>query len=266
MVVRPVLEELERAGAGFLRSEAGALEALVSGYDDRDLALLADFMKKANAFTRAEIARVRAASGGNDGDGFSAPLGSVEGGRLVFANGAARLTLRADPTMDGLYRARFEGAPPKVAVEGGTVTFRRSRRFTLFDSRRHSEEVTLNTSVPWEIEVRGGAAQIEADLARLVLSSFVLKGGVSELDLTLPEPSGTVPIRLSGGASKVNVRRPAGVEARMDLKGGASKLAFDGQSFEAVGGTVRLRSTGYDGLPDRYDIEVSGGASEVSVR
>jgi hypothetical protein len=52
----------------------------------------------------------------------------------------------------------------------------------------------------------------------------------------------------------------------MNLKGGASKLTFDGQSFDAVGGTVRLRSTGYDEAAARYEIEVSGGASEVTIR
>lgn len=266
VVVRPVMEELERAGAGFFGPRTEALGTLLSGYDERDLALFVDLMRKANAFTREEIARLRAASGGEDGDEFAVPLGSVKSGRLVFANGAARLTIRADPTMDDLYRARFEGPPPKVEVEGGAVTFRRSRRFTLFGSRGHSEDVTLNASVPWEIEVRGGTAWVEADLSGLELSSFVLKGGVSELELTLPEPSGDVPVRLSGGASKVNVRRPAGVQARINLKGGASKLTFDGQSFDAVGGTVRLRSTGYDGAADRYEIEVSGGASEVTIR
>jgi len=45
----------------------------------------------------------------------------------------------------------------------------------LFDSRRHSEEVTLNAAVPWEVEVRGGAARVEADLGGLELTSFVLK-------------------------------------------------------------------------------------------
>ncbi len=100
----------------------------------------------------------------------------------------------------------------------------------------------------------------------MVLSSFVLKGGISDLDLTLPEPSGVVPIRLSGGASKVGIRRPAGVEARVSMKGGASKLTFDEQNLDAVGGKVRLQSPGYDGASDRYEIEVSGGASEVTIR
>jgi len=266
VVIQLVPEELERAGADLFGSREGALvDALVSEYDDRDLALLLDFMRKANAVTREEIARIRAASEGDGEDEFSAPLGSTERGRLVFANGAARLTLRVAYRMDDLYRARFEGKPPKVRVEGGTVIFRRFRRYTLFDLRRPSEEVMLNAAVPWEVEVRGGAAWVKADLGGLGLSSFVLKGGTSDLDLTLPEPSGVGTVRLLGGASKVLIRRPAGVEAGLSLRGGAAKLAFDGQDFDAVGGTVRLQSPGYNGATDRYEIEISGGASEISI-
>ncbi len=90
--------------------------------------------------------------------------------------------------------------------------------------------------------------------------------GCSDVDLTLPEPLRVVPVRLSGGASEVNIRRPAGVEARLSMKGGVSKLTFDEQSFDAVGGKLRLQSPGYGSASDRYEIEVSGGASEVTVQ
>ncbi len=267
VVVRPVPEELERAGADFFGSyERRALDALVSEYDERDLALILDLMRRSNDMTEEEIARIRAASAEGDEGVFAAALGPLESGRLVFANGASRLTLRAGTGMEDLYRARFEGTPPKIEVEDGTVTFRRSKRFQLFDSRRHSEEVTLNAAVPWEVEVRGGASEIEADLGGLDLSSFVLKWGVSNLDLTLPKPSGVVPVRLAGGASEVSIRRPGGVEARLSMKGGASKLTFDEQRFDALGGKVQLQSPGYDGASDRYEIEVSGGASELTVQ
>jgi len=267
VVVRPVTEELERAGADVFGSyERRALDALVSEYDERDLALFLDLMRRSNDMTEEEISRIRAASEGDEDGVFATPLGSAEGGRLVFANGASRLTLRAASGMDELYRACFEGTPPKIEVQDGTVTVRRSRRFQLFDSRRQSEEVTLNSAVPWEIEVRGGAARTEADLTGLELTSFVLKGGISDLTLTLPEPAGMVPVSLSGGASKVTIRRPAGVEARMSVKGGAATLMFDERSFDAVGGKVRLQSPGYDEVSDRYEIEVSGGASEITVQ
>ncbi len=266
VVARPVLEELERVGAGFFHSQEGELEAMMSDYDDRDVAVILDFMRKSNVATREEIARIRTASkGGGDGE-FSTPLGSAESGRLVFAKGADRITLRATSGMDDLYRASFEGAIPKVEVEGGAVTFRYSKRFGLFEWRRQSGEVILNSGVPWEVEMRGGASGVEADLTGSKISSFVLKGGISDFSLVLPEPSGIVPIRLSGGASKVGIRRPAGVEARVSVKGGAAKLAFDEQSFDAVGWSVRLQSPGYDGATDRYDIELSGGASEISIQ
>lgn len=266
VVIQPVPEELERVGAGFFGSQGRELNDLLSDYDERDLAVILDLMRKSNVVTGELIARVRASSEGDGEGGFAAPLGSVESGRLLFTNGASRLTLRAGSGMDDLYRARFEGAAPEVKVEGGSVIFRYSRRFKFFDSRRHSEEVTLNSTVPWEVGVRGGAAQIEADFMGMELTSFVLKGGVSDLALTLPEPSRVVPVLLSGGASKVSIYRPAGVEARLSVKGGASKLTFDEQNFDAIGGKVRLQSPGYDGASDRYEIEVSGGASEIAIR
>jgi DNA-binding MarR family transcriptional regulator len=268
VVVKPVVEALEQVGAVYSGSkEERALDALLSGYDDRDLALFLEVVRKSNAATREETARIRASSKGDEGGQFSAPLRSVQTGRLVFANGISRLTLGDVSGTDDLYRARFEGPVPKVRVQDGVVTFRYSRRFGgLFDRRDHPGQVTLNAAVPWDVEVRGGAYRIEADFGGLELSSFILTGGISELALTLPEPSGVVPVRLSGGASKVGIRRPAGAEARLNVKSGAAKLTFDEQSFDAVGGKVRLQSPGYDGASDRYEIEVSGGASELTVQ
>ena len=125
--------------------------------------------------------------------------------------------------------------------------------------------VTLNAAVPWEVDARGGAYQSDLDLGGLNLASFVLKGGISECAVALPEPSGAVPVSVSGGAYKTSILRPPGVEARLSVKSGASKLTCDEQSFDAVG-KVRLQSPGYDGAADRYDIEISGGASEISIR
>src|SRR5215210_5960646 len=90
VVIRPVPEKLERVGADVLGSyERRALDALVSEYDERDLAVIVDFMQKGSALTEEEIARIRAASEGDQEGVFATPLGSLESGRLVFANGAS---------------------------------------------------------------------------------------------------------------------------------------------------------------------------------
>jgi hypothetical protein len=75
----------------------------------------------------------QAASGEQrQGGEFIAPLGSLRSGRLVFASGASRVTVRTDPSMANLYRARFEGRAPRVEAEDGTVTIRYPR-FLLVD-------------------------------------------------------------------------------------------------------------------------------------
>jgi hypothetical protein len=261
------MENVGRLGVAVSGSEEErAFHAAFADYDDHDLAVFLDLLRTSNQRTREHTARIRAAAGGNAEGVFATPLGTVQSGRLVFADGAARLTLRADSAMDDLYRARFEGSPPKIDVQDGTVTIRRSRRFALFDMRRHAEEVTLNAAVPWEIDVRGGAAQTDADLTGLDLSSFTLKSGSSELTLTLPHPSGIVPIRLIGGAVKVCIRRPDGVAARLSLHGGVSKLTFDAQRFGALSGKIQLQSPGYTDAANCYEIEVTGGASELTVQ
>jgi hypothetical protein len=83
-------------------------------------------------------------------------------------------------------------------------------------------------------------------------------GGASGVVVTLPRPSGTVSVGVSGG-SDATIHRPAGVAARISVGRGASKLTFDEQCFGAIGGETRLQSPHYEGAADRYDIEVSGG-------
>jgi hypothetical protein len=68
-----------------------------------------------------------------------------------------------------------------------------------------------------------------------------------------------------GGASAVSVRRPAGVPARVRVAGGATNLTFDDERFGSLGGETRLASTGADDAAERYDVEVDGGASKLSV-
>jgi hypothetical protein len=88
---------------------------------------------------------------------------------------------------------------------------------------------------------------------------------MSMVRLELPVPVDVVPLRISGSASDVTIRRPAGVPARVHLKGWVSTFAFDDQTFSYVGNDVRLHSPGYDGTTPGYDIEVASSASMVTI-
>ena len=203
----------------------------------------------------------------NDQTEFATPLGSAQAGRLEFARGASRVTIKADGGMSDLFRARFEGTVPMMLADAGRVTIeypRLSPSEWLLPNRR-AADVELNASVPWELVFGGGVSRLRADLSGLALRSLVIMGGASDLDVLLPQPLGVVHLRVGGGAAKVVLRRPVGVAAAVAIAGGVSKLALDDDQFGAVGGETHLASTGAGEAPDRYEIQIGGGASELTI-
>ena len=241
-----------------------AWEEQVAQYDDEQIAFLIDFLKRTNAVTRQEIQWLREAPEGEKGSD-STPLGDLSSGELVVS-GAPLLTLRASNEIPALYQAHFEGPAPDVKTKDGAVTIRYPRRMWMMKGGSHSAaEVTLNAHIPWRITVQGGVSQITAELGGLNLVGLEVKGGMSMIEVKLPVPSGVIPVRISGGASQITVRRPEGVPAQVHLKGWVSEFIFDDQTFSAVGNDVRLQSRGYEATDRRYEIEVASSASMVII-
>jgi len=215
------------------------------------------------------VAAGRTAPEGQSSDCFAAPLGSLRSGHLLFVSGASNVTVHADPSMEDLYRARFEGQVPTVRVQDGTISIEYPR-FPPSDQRYYwlerRAEVTLNASIPWHIEVRGSTSRLTADLSKLRLGSLKLAGGASRIEVMLPRPSGTVPVRILGGASNVTIHRPEGAAARAHASGGATNLSFDEKHFGAIGSQVNLQSSDYDDSANRYAfIKVTGGANNMTL-
>jgi DNA-binding MarR family transcriptional regulator len=240
-----------------------AWEELASDYDDEQIAFLQEFLKRSNALSRREIIRLQEAPS-SEGEILSAPRLDLESGRLVVSSAVSRLTLRTTEGMAELYQARFEGPVPDVKVKDGVVTIRYPRRLLGLGGQR-AAEVTLNTAIPWQIVIQGGASDVTAELGGLNLASLEVKGGLSSIRLALPTPSGVVPIHISGGASEIIIRRPAGVATRAHLKGWVSTFDFDDQSFNDMGNNVWLQSTGFDPTAPHFDIEVASSASMVTI-
>jgi len=185
-------------------------------------------------------------------------MGAVEAGQLVFAHGAAHLTLRVDDSMEDLYKARFEGKVPEVRVERGTVTVK--YHLSLHPPRG---EITLNGRIPWSIDVRAGMSDVVAYLGNLELWSWEISAGASRIEATLPRPKATVRIRIGAGASHVQLIRPVGVPVRVHVGAGASNLAID--QFRGSG-NIDWQSPDYDQAESRYDIEIGAGASNLTIR
>ena len=192
---------------------------------------------------------------------LAAPLGPNEMGRLEFTRGASHLTIGVDPSMDDLFRARFDGKVPEVGVDGGTVSVKYRPSF-----HPPTGEITLSGRIPWTIRAHWGMSDVRADLEGLELRDLQIAGGSSRLEIRLPHPETSIPIRFGGGASSLEVIRPAGVPVRVRIGGGASKLAIDDFSVGSAGEKTDWKSPDYDSAEERYDIEIGAGASKVTVR
>src|SRR5256714_5435217 len=256
-------DEIHKIGPIF-DSLGKAWDELASDYDDEQIAFLLEFLKRSNAISRKEIMRLQEAPS-SEGEIFSAPLLDLSRGRLVVSSGISRLTLRSTEGMAELYQARFEGPVPDVKAEDGVVTIRYPRRLLGLGGKQRHAEVTLNVAIPWQIVIQGGASDVTAELGGLDLAGLEVKGGGSLMRLELPAPSAVVPIRISGGASVVNIRRPAGTAARVHIKGWSYKFVFDDQTFDYLGKNVWLQSSGFEPTAPYYDIEVLSSASMVTI-
>lgn len=199
---------------------------------------------------------------------FIALLGQGKIGRLVFTSGASRVMLVAEPELPELVRARFIGQVPQVWVCARVVTIRYPY-FPLPEmSHQRGEQsahIRLNASLPWEVEFHGGVSHLTAQLGGLQLRSLDILGGASHIRLVLSKPVGTTYIYVSGGINDGAILRPAGVALRLKVGRGISRLAFDDQSFGALGAEKGLESPGFTSTSGRYDIYIAGGANNLRI-
>ena len=137
---------------------------------------------------------------------------------------------------------------PKVRVRDGTVTVHYPR--TMFVWRGGRGRFVLNARIPWRIEVTGGANHVVGDLGRLRLAGFEMIGGASDVRLSLGPATGIVPIRVTGGMGKLQVRRPSGAAVTVRVSGGVGRVELDGQQAKA-GGNVRIGTPGSESAADR---------------
>ncbi len=193
-----------------------------------------------------------------------AESGAVAPGRLEFVRGASNVTIAGDPSLTDLYSAQFGGPAPDVRRVGSDVLIEYPR-LMLFGWTRAQARIGLNPAVPWRIEIRRGVSRLVADLRKVDLLGFEVVGGISQAELWLPQPRGTVAIHISGGVSRFRVSRPARVAARIQIGGGASKLGLDRQYLGAIGGPIQLETPDYATAGDRYELDIRGGASRVTV-
>jgi DNA-binding MarR family transcriptional regulator len=247
-------------------SDASAKE--IGDYTDEQLELIADFLSRMESVTREEATALRGSREAEASPGaseYAAPIGGLTQARLLFRSGANELTLHGDGSLEDLYRGRFEGPVPVVRVRDGNVIIGYKGFGKPWDWRKRSADLALTTTIPWTVDIVGGAHKLTGDLRGVDLRGFDITGGAESLRLALGQPNGHVPIRVQGGASKVRIERPAGVPARVTIDGGAAGIELDRQRLGSTAGHIVLESNMTPGARDLLVVEVTGGVARLQV-
>jgi hypothetical protein len=181
---------------------------------------------------------------------LAASVDGVVDARLVVRRGLGNATLVGAETMAELYTARCTGRAPRARCSGGVVELTYPE---LALCARARTEISLNASVPWEIEIAVGASDIRADLTQLRMRSVDVNGRVARLTIDLGNPDGTLSIRL-GAVDNTTIRRPSGVPVRLRIRGEARGVTLDDRSVPRKCGPTAVTTPGYDHAAHRVDI------------
>jgi len=212
----------------------------------------------------------------DDAHRVSAAIGDLKSADLDVVGGADTVTVRGADLGDDLFQASTPDdsrARPSVANDHGTVTLHlvdADRPQSPADDRTPGTgpaalDIRLSTKVVWRLHLDGGAKVTTIDFGAGRLAGLDLSAGSTRIDVVLPSPQGTVPVRMAGGASEFDLRAPAGVPTQVRLGGGAGSVKLDGVSHSGVSGGTLFTPPDWSGATDRYDIDATGGVSELTL-
>jgi hypothetical protein len=129
----------------------------------------------------------------------------------------------------------------------------------------YAVRVVLNSAVAWSLDLAGGTQRTNADLRGGKVGGIAVTAGSDILDVSLPVPTGNLPLLFAGGASQFLLSLPGGVPAQVRVGGGAAFLSVDGQSLTGVAGGTVLATPGWATARSRFDVIATAGVSRLTI-
>lgn len=193
----------------------------------------------------------------------SAPLDNRKDAQFDLVSGATTVNLRGADLGDDLYRitaAGGSGILPKPVHQGNQVAL---HLVPSGQAGTGAVDVQLSTRVPWRLRLTGGAKAHVVDMRAGRLAGVEVLGGATKVELSLPKPDGTVPVKVTGGVDQLIMHAPAGVLARVRLGAGASSVALDKFGRADVEAGTVFTPDGWAAGKSRYDIDAVAGVSTL---
>jgi hypothetical protein len=127
---------------------------------------------------------------------------------------------------------------------------------------RNNLDVTLTQNLPVVLTLNSGAADLKADLSKVMLDSLDLDVGAASADIRLGDRRDVVKVLLDAGASSVTLRIPAGTGVRVELDDGVSSKDLDGLEEKSEG---VYETSNYQAAEKKVTVTGSIGATSFKI-
>ncbi|WP_306215348.1 hypothetical protein [Actinoplanes sp. RD1] len=195
----------------------------------------------------------------------TAPAGGRTGAAFELVSNAALVRLDVADLAGDLYRVtapQGSSVTPRVVEADGTL-----RLFLDPTGRAGDEEVevTLAGDVRWRLTLTGGVSKALLGLGAAKLDRLTLAGDAADLSVELPRPSGTLPVRMSGGIDQFTVTAGRDVPVRVRMRRGAGEVTFDGRRDEGVARDATFQNDAFAKGGNRIDLDATAGVGTLNV-
>jgi hypothetical protein len=205
--------------------------------------------------------------GSDDGDSkvATASLDGRTAATFEVVAATTKVTVRVADLGADLYKitsAGDSGSAPSPVVTEDRVQLMLSQDG---EGTSGNVEVVLSTKVGWALRFIGGSDEQIINLAGGKVSSIDLAGGSRRVDLVLPQPAGTVPVRVTGAVDELSVTSPTGSPVRVQVASGAKTVAAGDKTLRDVKPGSTLTPKDWK-APNRYDVDAESRITLLTVR
>ncbi|MDT4995281.1 MAG: hypothetical protein QOH97_5173 [Actinoplanes sp.] len=200
----------------------------------------------------------------NQDRSVTAPLGGRTTAGFEMLAASHQVTVKTQDLGENLYKittADDSGMIPSPAISADRVQLILTPKG---DGGNGDVTIVLSAKVLWSLRFTGGSDEQLIDLTGGQISEVNLVGGARRVELTLPKPTGTVPVNITAGLDELLVNSTAKAPVRVTVQAGAKTVAAGTRTLHNVAPGSTLTPKNWR-VEDRYDLDAKSWLTLLSV-
>jgi hypothetical protein len=194
----------------------------------------------------------------------TAPLENRTRASFEMLAGANRVKLSIGELGDDLYRISTPddaGIRPSPETRDDDVKLQVTKDG---DGVGGEIEVVLAAKVQWQLRFSGYAEEQDLDLSGGQISGIEMVAGARRAEVSLSQPTGTIPVKVNGAVDELVLKSPAGSPVRVRVGGGSQTVVAGSRTLKDVPAGSTLTPKNW-ATQNRYDVTAGARITSLTV-